>query len=71
MIEKAGLGLPVFQDHVKPIAAYTDLAFDKWLDSLILGRRGEIPMPLPLPPPRRNNTAAEKMEDDAAAAGGG
>lgn len=38
VIENVGLGHPVFREHVKPIAAYTDPAFDKWLDSLILLR---------------------------------
>lgn len=38
VIENVGLGHPVFREHVKPIAAYTDPAFDKWLDSLMLLR---------------------------------
>ncbi|CAN0198022.1 unnamed protein product [Ectocarpus fasciculatus] len=38
VIEKSGLGRLVFREHVKPIAAYTDPAFEAWLDSLMLVR---------------------------------
>lgn len=38
VIEKSGLGRLVFREHVKPIAAYTDPAFEAWLDSLVLVR---------------------------------
>lgn len=60
VIEEAGLGPPVFRDHVKPIAAYTDVAFDKWLDSLALTRGM---------PPRQTSTA--KAKAGVGAAGGG
>lgn len=36
-IESAGLGKPVFE-HLKPVACYTSVRFDAWLDSEILER---------------------------------
>lgn len=59
VIENSGLGPPVFRDHVKPIAAYTDPAFDKWLDSLMLGRGM---------PPRSNSTTNAEAAPGAAGA---
>lgn len=58
MIKEAGLGPPVFREHVKPIAALTDVAFDKWLDSLILNRGM---------PPRQNSTTKAAAASVAAA----
>ena len=53
VMKEAGLGPPVFRDHVRAIVSKSNPAFDKWLDSL-LAKRGL--------PPRQNSAP----EEDAA-----